>query len=92
MPSVIDVEGIGPKYAEKLKKAGIATTDTLLKKGAAPKVREAIVKATGISHDLILHWVNFVDLYRIKGVGSEKDMQRAMQKMQAKMGKKVRLR
>jgi len=28
----------------------------------------------------------------IKGVGSEKDMQRAVQKMQAKMGKKVRLR
>jgi predicted flap endonuclease-1-like 5' DNA nuclease len=71
MPSVIDVEGIGPKYAEKLKKAGIATTDTLLKKGATPKGREAIVKASGISHDLILHWVNFVDLYRIKGVGSE---------------------
>jgi len=71
MPSVIDVEGIGPKYAEKLKKAGIATTDMLLKKGATPKGRQEIVKASGISHDLILHWVNFVDLYRIKGVGSE---------------------
>jgi predicted flap endonuclease-1-like 5' DNA nuclease len=43
----------------------------LLKKGATPKGRQAIVKASGISSDLILHWVNFVDLYRIKGVGSE---------------------
>jgi len=71
MPSVIDVEGIGPKYADKLKKAGIATTDSLLKKGATPAGRQEIVKASGISHELILKWVNFVDLYRIKGVGSE---------------------
>jgi signal recognition particle subunit SRP54 len=28
----------------------------------------------------------------IKGVGSEKDMQKAMQKMQAKMGKKMKFR
>jgi predicted flap endonuclease-1-like 5' DNA nuclease len=71
MPSVIDVEGIGPKYAEKLKKAGIATSDMLLKKGATPKGRQEIAKVTGISSDLILDWVNFVDLYRIKGIGSE---------------------
>ena len=71
MPSVIDVEGIGPKYGEKLKKIGIATSDMLLKKGATPKGRQEIARASGISNDLILHWVNFVDLYRIKGVGSE---------------------
>ena len=28
----------------------------------------AIVKDTGIGHDLILRWVNHVDLFRIKGV------------------------
>ena len=71
MPSVIDVEGIGPKYAEKLKKAGITTTDTLLKKGASPKGRAEIANASGISHEVVLKWVNFVDLYRIKGIGSE---------------------
>jgi predicted flap endonuclease-1-like 5' DNA nuclease len=27
--------------------------------------------AAGISHALVLKWVNHVDLYRIKGVGSE---------------------
>jgi len=71
MSSVIDIEGIGPKYGEKLRKAGIATTNILLKKGATPKGRQEIVEASGISRELILKWVNFVDLYRIKGVGSE---------------------
>jgi predicted flap endonuclease-1-like 5' DNA nuclease len=71
MPSIIDVEGIGPAYAVKLKKAGIVTTDALLEKGATPKGRKEIAEKTGIGDALILEWVNHVDLYRIKGVGSE---------------------
>jgi predicted flap endonuclease-1-like 5' DNA nuclease len=71
MPAIIDVEGIGPKYAEKLKGAGVGTTDKLLKVGATPKGRKDLAEKTGIGHDLILKWVNHVDLYRIKGVGSE---------------------
>ncbi len=68
---IVDVEGIGPTYAAKLQKAGVHTTDDLLKQGAAPKGREALEKATGISHSKILEWVNHVDLYRIDGIGSE---------------------
>jgi predicted flap endonuclease-1-like 5' DNA nuclease len=68
---IIDVEGIGPKYAEKLEKAGISSTDSLLKMGASPAGRKDIATKTGISDTLILEWVNHVDLYRIKGVGSE---------------------
>lgn len=71
MAKVIDVEGIGPKYAKKLSEAGIKTTDTLLKKGATPAGRKEIAEKTGIGHELILDWVNYVDLYRIKGIGSE---------------------
>jgi predicted flap endonuclease-1-like 5' DNA nuclease len=71
MPNVVDVEGIGPKYAEMLKKAGVTTTDALLTNGATPAGRQTLAKASGISNDLILKWVNFCDLYRIKGVGSE---------------------
>lgn len=71
MPKVIDVEGIGPKYAKKLSAAGIKTTDALLKKGATPAGRKEIAEKTGIGHELILDWVNYVDLYRIKGIGSE---------------------
>ena len=71
MAKIIDVEGIGPVYAQKLKAAGVATTDALLKKGASPKGRKDLAGKTGISEDLLLEWVNHVDLYRIKGVGSE---------------------
>jgi predicted flap endonuclease-1-like 5' DNA nuclease len=66
-----DVEGIGPAYVEKLVKAGVKTTDDLLARGARPKGRDELEKATGISHAKILGWVNRVDLYRLDGVGSE---------------------
>ena len=68
MSAIIDVEGIGEVFAEKLKEAGIATTGALLKEGATPAGRKKIEKATGIGHKLILRWTNHVDLYRIKGV------------------------
>ena len=71
MAKLIDVEGIGPVYAQKLKAAGIATTNVLLQQGATPKGRKSIAEKTGISDALILTWVNHVDLFRIKGVGEE---------------------
>jgi predicted flap endonuclease-1-like 5' DNA nuclease len=71
MAKIIDVEGIGTKYAEKLNKAGIRTTEALLKAGATPKNRKELAAKAGVSDALILEWVNHADLYRIKGVGSE---------------------
>jgi predicted flap endonuclease-1-like 5' DNA nuclease len=66
-----EVEGIGTAYAQKLAAAGITSTDDLLEQGAKPGGRRSIEAATGIDGDLILEWVNHVDLMRIKGVGSE---------------------
>ncbi len=71
MAKIIDVEGVGVKYAKKLKEAGIASTKALLEKGATPKGRKEIAVKSGISDSLILEWVNHVDLYRIRGVASE---------------------
>lgn len=71
MPSIIDIEGIGPLYKQKLKAAGISTTEKLLEVGGSPKGRKDLAEKAGISHDLILEWVNLSDLFRIKGVGSE---------------------
>lgn len=68
---VEDVEGIGPAYGEKLRAAGIEDTDALLEAGKTPKGRAEIEEKTGIAHGHVLKWVNMVDLYRIKGVGSE---------------------
>jgi small subunit ribosomal protein S1 len=66
-----DIEGIGPVYAEKLNAVGILTTDQLLEAGATEAGRKELAEKTGISHTLILTWVNHCDLFRIKGVGSE---------------------
>lgn len=71
MAKLEDVEGIGPVYAAKLAKAGVRSTQALLEKGATPQGRRAMAEQSGISEELILEWVNHVDLYRIKGVGSE---------------------
>ena len=65
------VEGIGPVFAEKLKAIGLVSCLDFLKAGATRKGREEIVGKTRISSKLILKWVNHIDLYRIKGVGSE---------------------
>ena len=71
MAKIIDIEGIGPVYAEKLSGIGITTVEALLKAGASPKGREELAERTGISHKLILEWVNLADLFRIKGVGED---------------------
>ncbi|MFH1185921.1 MAG: DUF4332 domain-containing protein [Chloroflexota bacterium] len=68
---IADIEGIGPVFRRKLAKVGIRSTGALLKRGATPKDRKALVKASGIGGKLILEWVNLADLYRVKGVGSE---------------------
>jgi len=71
MANLKEIEGVGEVYAQKLKEAGIDTTDELLEKGATPKGRKEIAAHAGISDKLVLEWVNHVDLFRVKGVGSE---------------------
>jgi predicted flap endonuclease-1-like 5' DNA nuclease len=68
---IIDIEGIGPIYAQRLIEIGVSTTGKLLKRGATPKGRDEIAQKTGISGHLILEWVNHADLFRIKGVAEE---------------------
>ena len=67
----VDIEGIGPTYAAKLTKIGIRSVEALLKDGATEKGRKVIADTAGVSHTLVLEWVNRADLYRIKGVGSQ---------------------
>ena len=68
---VIDIEGVGDVYAEKLIAAGITTDAELLEKCAKPAGRKALAEATEISPKLILKWTNHCDLYRINGVGPQ---------------------
>jgi predicted flap endonuclease-1-like 5' DNA nuclease len=68
---LIDIEGIGPVYAEKLKLAGAETTKDLLKLAKTPADRKKLAESTGIGEELILKWANHADLMRIKGIGGE---------------------
>ena len=71
MAKVIEIEGIGPTYAEKLNAAGVETTEDLLKMCCDASGRKEIAEKTEISEKLILEWANLADLMRIKGVGEE---------------------
>lgn len=68
---IIDIQGIGLVYAEKLTAAGIQKVSQLLEKGKTAKGRKELETATGIRHDLILTWVNHADLFRVNGVGPQ---------------------
>lgn len=65
------IEGIGPAHAEKLREAGIETTEALLEAGADAAGRRKLAAETGLPGANILNWVNRADLMRVKGVGEE---------------------
>jgi predicted flap endonuclease-1-like 5' DNA nuclease len=71
MTRIIDIEGIGAVYTEKLHQHGVRTTERLLRIGATKKGREDLAEMSGISEKLILEWVNLADLMRVRGIGSE---------------------
>ena len=70
MAKVVDIEGVGPLFAQKLQTAGISTAEAQLKAGATPEGRKELAAKSSIDHDKILSWVNFAVPYHIKGVGS----------------------
>lgn len=68
---IVEIEGIGSVYAEKLEAAGVKNTDDLLDKADTKKGRETLAEETGISEKLILKWANHADLFRIKGIAGQ---------------------
>ena len=69
--SIEKIEGIGPKYGEALRSAGVRTVADLLDAGASKQARSALASKTGISETRILKCVNMADLFRINGVASQ---------------------
>ena len=66
---VIDIEGIGEKYAKKLNKAGVVKLQDLMILTKA-KIKELSVK-TKISAKMIDKWQEHANLMRIDGIGPE---------------------
>jgi predicted flap endonuclease-1-like 5' DNA nuclease len=63
---VLALEGVGPTFAAKLRKAGIKGSDQLL--AADPK---ALAAKTGIAEGLVRTWRSMATLLPVKGVGAQ---------------------
>ena len=68
MTKLIEIEGIGEVYAEKLNAIGLRTFDEFLQACATKKGRAELAQKAGISEKLVLTWANHADLSRIKGI------------------------
>ena len=66
-----EIEGIGPAYRERLKRAGIDNTRDLLETCCSAAGRKAIGDQTGLSEKQLLEWTNLADLMRVSGIGRQ---------------------
>jgi len=71
MASIETIEGIGIKHGKALRKAGVRSTNGLLKEAGSKKGRKALAAASGCTEQQLLEWVNRADLMRVRGVGEE---------------------
>ncbi len=71
MAKIIDIEGIGPAYAQKLATAGVKTTNKLLQTAADAAGRKDLAKQADVTTKQVLEWVNRADLMRVNGVGTQ---------------------
>ncbi len=69
--SLGDVHFIDVKDATKLRKAGVRTTESLLRLAAARRDRKRLSEETGLPTSTILSWTRCADIMRVKGIGSE---------------------
>lgn len=61
----------GTIYSNRLKKAGVANTNDLLKKAGFRYGRKRLARLTGIKENKLLELVQNADLLRVKGIGSQ---------------------
>lgn len=71
MHKLINIEGIGPIFANRLHDEGLDYQEQFLNICAKPAARKRVAEHTGISQKLILKWTNRADLARINGIGEE---------------------
>src|SRR5215212_6471563 len=65
------IQGIAEATEAKLNTAGVTTVAELLEKGATPKGREEIAAKSGLPATQVLKFVNYADLFRIKGIAGQ---------------------
>ncbi len=65
------IQGIAAATEAKLEKTGVTSVDELLEQGATPKGREDLAAKSGVPVGQILKFVNYADLFRIKGIAGQ---------------------
>lgn len=65
------IQGIAEATEAKLNLAGVNSVDDLLEKGGTPKGREELATKSGLPAAQILKFVNYADLFRIKGIAGQ---------------------
>ena len=56
--AIMDIKGIGPLMADKLKKVGIRTTAKLLETAKSAKGRKELASKIGVDDKTILRWAS----------------------------------
>ncbi|HUO46213.1 MAG TPA: DUF4332 domain-containing protein [Acidimicrobiia bacterium] len=71
MARIDEIAGIDPKFATRLRKSGIRTTESLLRRTGTRSAREQLAAETGLDPEQVLRWAQRADMMRVKGVGAE---------------------
>lgn len=64
-----EMSGLDRRDADRLARAGIATTEDLLDLCAEPQGCDDVAEASGLRRDAVLDWARQADLMRIDGIG-----------------------
>lgn len=71
MARIDEIRSLPHKDATRLRKAGVRTTEALLRRACTRSGRAELSKDTDLPSADLLRWVNVADLMRIKGIGGE---------------------
>ncbi len=71
MARIDEIAGIDPKLATRLRKSGVRTTESLLRRAASRAGREQLAAETGLDPEQIVRWAQRADMMRVKGIGAE---------------------
>lgn len=71
MATLVNIIGITAFDVERLRDAGVRTTEQLIEQGSTSAARLHLADQTGIDEAAIGQWVHAADLLRIKGVEPE---------------------
>lgn len=71
MARIDEIRSLSHKEATRLRKAGVRTTEALLRRAATRASRAELSGETELPTADLLRWANVADLMRIKGIGGE---------------------